>query len=205
VNRYRLAVGVPAGALTMLCLGACIPMHTGAAATVGQTRISVSALNMAVQQSLASANTTSSPGADRTAAVQTSLTTIIRTDLIADAAKAKNVTVTEAEIQDVLATQRQTNGTDENTAKANGIPFANLHQVVYQVVLLDKLEAAVGGGQTDQTVLGQILTKYLGSIAKAQGVSVNPRYGVWQPANLAVGAGAAFTTPQSAVASSPGT
>lgn len=204
MKRGTLALVVPAGAVVALCLGACSPMHTGAAATVGSTRISVTDLNAAVQHDLATTDATSSAPLDRTAAaVQASLTTLIDDDLLADAAKAKGITVSETEIQSVLATQRQTNGTDEATAKANGIPFADLHEVVHQAVLINKLETAVGKGATDQTVLGQLLSIYLASIAKEQGVSVSPRYGVWQPANLKVVDGDAFTSSQSPAASSP--
>jgi SurA N-terminal domain len=206
VKRGTLALVVPAAVVAM-CLGACSPMHTGAAATVGSTRISVTDLNAAVQHDLTATDATSSGSSaapDRTtAAVQASLTTLIDDDLLADAATAKGITVSETDIQSVLATQRQTNGTDEATAKANGIPFADLHQVVHQAVLIDKLEAAVGKGATDQTVLGQLLQVYLASIAKQQGVSVNPRYGVWQASKLSVGDGDPFTSSQSPAASSP--
>jgi hypothetical protein len=207
VKRGRLALVVPVGVVAALCVGACSPMHTGAAATVGSTRISVTDLNAALRHDLAtsgaSASGSSAAPARTTAAVQASLTTLIDDDLLADGAKAKGVTVSETEIQSVLATQRQTNGTDEATAKANGIPFADLHAVVHQAVLIDKLEAAVGKGATDQTVLGQLLSVYLVAIAKQQGVSVNPRYGVWQAANLKVVDGSPFTSAQSPAASSP--
>lgn len=203
MKRGTLGLVVPA-AVAAMCLVACSPMHTGAAATVGSTRISVAELNAAVQHDLAGTDATSSaPPARTTAAVQLSLTTLIDDELLVDAAKVKGVTVSETDIQSVLATQRKTNGTDEATAKANGIPFADLHQVAHQAVLIDKLEAAVGKGSTDRTVLGQLLSIYLVSIAKDQGVSVNPRYGVWQGANLKVVDGDAFTSLQSPAASSP--
>ena len=200
MKRGTLALVVPAAAVVAMSLAACSPMHTGAAATVGSTRISVADLNAALHQDLTASGST----ADHTTAlVQASLTTLIDNDLLVDGAKAKGITVSETEIQSVLATQRQTNGTDEATAKANGIPFANLHQVVHQAVLIDKLEAAVGNGATNQSVLGQLLSVYLAKVATQEGVSVNPRYGVWQPANLKVVDGDAFTSPQSPAASSP--
>jgi hypothetical protein len=201
VKRGTLGLVVPAAVVAM-CVVACSPMHTGAAATVGSTRISVADLNAAVQHDQA-ASASSAPPARTTAAVQASLNTLIQNDLLADAARAKGVTVSEAEIQSVLATQRQKNVTDEATAKVNGIAFADLHEVVRRVVLINKLEAAVGKGAADQSALGQLLFAYLGTIAKEQGVSVNPRYGVWQPAKLLVVDGDAFTSLQSPAASSP--
>ena len=177
-------------------------MHPGAAATVGSARISVSELNAAVTRDT-STSTGQLTGSTRGAAVQSSLATLIDNELLNDAAKAKGVTVSETDIQSVLANQRQTNGTDEGTAKANGIPLAQLHQVAHQAVLIDKLEAAVGKGSTDRTVLGQLLSVYLVSIAKDEGVSVSPRYGVWQASKLTVVDGDAFTSVQSPAASSP--
>ena len=195
----RTATGVPAIALAVAVLAACSPAHPGAAATIGNTRVSVTALNTAVAQAVLTPDATTGQVPDRATAVTSSLTQIIRDDLIADAAKAKGVTVTEAEIQSLLAQERQTNGSDEATAKANGIPFAGLHAAVYQALLLNKLVTAVSPpGVTDQTAQSAALTTYLGKIAKQEGVSVNPRYGAWQSDQFDVVAGDAFTSPASA-------
>jgi hypothetical protein len=157
----------------------------------------VTALNTAVAQTVKTPDATTGQLPDRNTAVTSSLTQIIRDDLIADAAKAKGVTVTEAEIQSLLAQERQTNGSDEATAKANGIPFAGLHAAVYQALLLNKLVTALAPGETDQTAQSAALTSYLGKIAKQEGVSVNPRYGSWQSDQFVVVAGDAFTSPAS--------
>ncbi|HTC68073.1 MAG TPA: hypothetical protein VK662_00770 [Acidothermaceae bacterium] len=189
-----LAAGLAAAtAVAVGCLSACGPLHEGAAATVGNTRISVAALNAAVTK--AAAAPASAAPTDRTSTVQSSLTALIQGDLIADGAKAKGVTVSESDIQAFLATQRQTNGTDAGTAQANGIPLSDLHQAVYEALLLNKLIAAVSGGSTDQTAQQKDLTDYLGTVAKQEGISVNPRYGVWNVAQFDVVPGDAFTSP----------
>jgi hypothetical protein len=198
----RTATGVPALAALALAVAACSPQHPGAAATVGNTRVSVTALNTAVAVTVKTPDANTGQLPDRTTAVQSSLTQIIRDDLIADAAKAKGVTVTEAEIQAFLQQQRQTNGSDAATAKANGIPLAGLHTAVYQALLLNKLITAVAPGQTDQTAQSAALTTYLGKIATQEGVSVNPRYGAWQAQQFAVVASDAFS---SSAATAPAT
>ncbi|HZV26470.1 MAG TPA: SurA N-terminal domain-containing protein [Acidothermaceae bacterium] len=190
----RTATGVPALAALALAVAACSPQHPGAAATVGNTRVSVTALNTAVAVAVQTPDATTGQLPNRTTAVQSSLTQIIRDDLIADAARAKGVTVTEAEIQSLLQQERQTNGSDEATAKANGIPFAGLHAAVYQALLLNKLITALAPGQTDQTAQSAALTTYLGKIATQEGVSVNPRYGAWQAQQFAVVASDAFSS-----------
>jgi len=154
----------------------------------------VTALNTAVAVAVQTPDATTGQLPNRTTAVQSSLTQIIRDDLIADAARAKGVTVTEAEIQSLLQQERQTNGSDEATAKANGIPFAGLHAAVYQALLLNKLITALAPGQTDQTAQSAALTTYLGKIATQEGVSVNPRYGAWQAQQFAVVASDAFSS-----------
>jgi hypothetical protein len=198
-KRYvRTATGVPALAALALAVAACSPVHAGAAATVGNTRVSVTALNTAVALAVQTPDATTGQLPDRTSAVLSSLTLIIRDDLIADAAKAKGVTVTEAEIQAFLAKERTTNGTDEGTAKANGIPLAGLHAAVYQALLLNKLITTVSPGVTDQTAQSAALTTYLGKIATQEGVSVNPRYGAWEPTGFDVVSSDAFASPVSA-------
>jgi hypothetical protein len=190
----RTATGVPALAALALAVAACSPQHPGAAATVGNTRVSVTALNTATAITAKTPDATTGQLPDRTTAVQSSLTQIIRNDLIADAAKAKGVTVTEAEIQAFLQQQRQTNGSDAATANANGIPLEGLHTAVYQALLLNKLITAVAPGQTDQTAQSAALTAYLGKIATQEGVSVNPRYGAWQAQQFEVVASDAFSS-----------
>jgi SurA N-terminal domain len=184
-------VGAAVLATAALCVSACRPLHEGAAATVGSTRISVAALNAATAKSSA---TTTGAAADRTTTVQSSLTALIQGDLIADGAKAKGVTVSEADIQSFLAKQRLTNGSDEATAQANGIAFADLHQAVYEALLFNKLITIVSAGQTDQTAQQQAITGYLGKVAVQEGISVNPRYGQWNAAKFEVVPGDAFTS-----------
>lgn len=198
-----LARAVAVACLSAGCLIACSPMHPGAAATVGSKRISVAELNAAVAHDAASAPATAP--ADRTTAVESSLTTLIRNDLIAAGAAAQGITVSEADIQALLAQQRQTNGTDEATAKANGIPIADLHTAVYQALLLSKLEQKVSGTETDTTKQQQLLLTFLTKVAGQQGVSVNPRYGVWQAAQFSVVAGDTFSSqaPGAPAVSSP--
>jgi hypothetical protein len=191
----RTATGVPALVALALAVAACGPQHPGAAATVGNTRVSVTALNSAAAQAVLLPDATTGQLPDRPTAVLSSLTQIIRNDLIADAAKAKGVTVTEAQIQAFLAQERQSTGSDAATAQQNSLPLGGLHAAVYNKLLLDDLVAALAPGVTDTTAQSTALTTYLGKIATQEGVSVNPRYGAWQPAQFDVVARDAFSSP----------
>lgn len=178
------------------CLVACSPVHPGAAATVGHTRISVAQVRAATKVSLAAQDLSAAPAPDSPDAERAALTTLIRNHLLADAAAAKQVTVSEGDVQDLLANLRKSTGSDENTAKNNNIPLASLHQVAYQGLLVNKLEAAVAPGQTDSTALSTALTNYLLTLAKQGGVTVSPRYGAWDPdpAQFGVVAADGFST-----------
>jgi hypothetical protein len=191
----RTATGVPALAALALAVAACSPQHPGAAATVGNTRVSVSALNTAVAVAVKTPDATTGQLPTRSAAVLSSLTQIIDLDLIADGAKAKGVTVTEAEIQAALAQARQTTGSDEATAAQANVSIAGLHTLVYDFVLRTDLTNVLAPGVTDQTAQQTALVTYLGKIAEQEGVSVNPRYGAWEPTHFEVVASDAFASP----------
>jgi hypothetical protein len=181
----------------LVAVTACGPVHSGAAATVGHTRISVAQVRAATKASLAGGGPGAAPAADSPDAERAALTTLIRDDLLVDAAASRKVTVSEGDVQDFLSTLRQTNGSDENTAKNNNIPFSSLHQVAYEGLLVDKLEKSVAPGQTDQTALQTALTNYLVALAKQRGVTVSPRYGAFNPDPHTFGVVAAdgFSTP----------
>jgi hypothetical protein len=188
-----------------MAVAACNPQHPGAAATVGNTRVSVTALNTEVAAEVQTPNATTGQLPDRSTAVLSSLTRIIDVHLLADAAKAKGVTVTEAEIQGYLAQERQTNGSDTATASQFGVPLAGLHALAAQNVLISKLVTALDPGVTDENALQTALITYVIQVAKQEGVSVNPRYGAWVPTHLAVEASDAFSSPLTPAASAPAT
>ena len=192
----RTATGVPALAALALAVAACGPAHPGAAATVGNARVSVTALNTAVAVAVVTPNASTGQVPDRPTAVLSSLTQLIDEYLVVDSARAKGVTVTEAEIQSYLAQERQTYGSDAATAsQLFDVPLAGLHAAAQQNVLLTKLVTVLAPGVTDQTSLRTALVKYVIQVANQEGVHVNPRYGAWVPEHLAVEVSDAFTSP----------
>ena len=188
------SVAAAAAVAALAAVTACGPVHSGAAATVGHTRISVAQVQAATKASLAASGANGGPTADSPDAERTALTTLIRTDVLNAAAVVKKVTVSEGDVQDFLAKLRGTNGTDEDTAKNNNIPFASLHQLAYQGLLVQKLEQSVAPGQTDATAMQTALSNYLIALAKQRGVTISPRYGTWDPAQFGVVAADGFST-----------
>ena len=191
----RAAAGVPALAVLAFAAAACSPLHPGAAATVGHTRISVTALNNAVAVAVTTPDSTTGQFPTRSAAALSSLTQLIDIQLIADAAKAKGVTATEPEIQAALAQARKSTGSDEATAAQAGVSLGELHTLVYEYVLRTNLESALAPGVTDANALTAALAPYVSKIAAQEGVSVNPRYGAYDPAHFQAVASDAFSSP----------
>jgi parvulin-like peptidyl-prolyl isomerase len=67
-----------------------------------------------------------------------------------------------------------------------------------------KLSSLDPSSDAAQTALSAALNASLKSVAKAQGVTVNPRYGAWDPAsNTITGASNVLSSPQAGLASSP--
>ena len=80
---------------------------------------------------------------------------------------------------DVLWAPRLAYGSDDQTAQHFGIPISSLHETAYRIVLAGKLEAALAPGQTDPNAQQAALSDYLVALSKQEGISVSPRYGVW--------------------------
>jgi hypothetical protein len=175
----------------LVAVTACGPVHTGAAATVGHTRISVAQVRAATKASLAASGTS----ADTPEAERAALNTLISNDMLSDAAAAKNVTVSEGDVQDLLVRLRAAYGSDEGAAAQLGVPVASLHDFLHQGLFKYRVEQSVAPGQTDPTALLAALTNYEITLAKQRGVTVSPRYGAWDPAQLGVVAANGFSTP----------
>jgi hypothetical protein len=198
--RFGLCMGL---SLLIVPLAACGPMHPGAAATVGGTRISVAQVHAEVQTQLDVAGS-AAPSQDLTALDRSVLSTMILNELITDGAQSKGISVSDADIAALLETNRKTNGSDANTAKVNGIAPSELHQVAYAGLLRQRLFSAVVGTETDQTTQNKLITDFLAGVIQQHPVTVNPRYGTWEPAKFDVAASNAFSSPIAPAGSAAG-
>ena len=134
---------------------ACGPVHAGAAATVGDTRITSNQVQTGAATMLNDAGTKASAAADPTGLQRQVLTNLIRDQLVAKGAQLKGVTVTEAAVQNQLADLSKQSGSRrqlEQTAAQHGIAAADLHDFIYYQLLQQSLEAKLTVGQTLETV-----------------------------------------------------
>jgi parvulin-like peptidyl-prolyl isomerase len=148
----RLASTAAAAGLALVVLTGCgnTPVRAGAAATVGDARITTSELQGYVSRGLADPQAEQQLGADRAAYQRQTLGRLINHQVLAEAARRSGVTVTSGEVDAKLAEfQRQAGGAAqlEQQAAQNGIAKQDLPGFISDVVLNqalgDKLTASL--------------------------------------------------------------
>jgi peptidyl-prolyl cis-trans isomerase SurA len=209
VIRSRIALGGRAGlaaalavALAAALLSACGGIEPGAAAVIGDRRISVSD----VQSATADIKETF-PGQD--VAPQQVLFFLISGPYIVDAAAKANVGVSTAESRQAMtaAIAAAAAKTAGGTAGASAAPAAEAQPPSDAGVAVYQANTAISNiGTLDQTRQKAAVDTIKAELAAAH-VTVNPRYGTFDPVNLTIGAAdqnwIAKATPSPAVDSGP--
>ncbi len=112
-RRRDLLVALPALALTAVAAGACAPFHAGAAATVGDARITVDQLRNATQQVLAAQPTGGSSNAPQGTVQRTVLGQLVSLQLLQHLAGQYGVSVTPTDVgaaRTAIASELSTTG-----------------------------------------------------------------------------------------------
>ncbi|MFC4033785.1 SurA N-terminal domain-containing protein [Streptomyces polygonati] len=197
--RRRTAVSIAAAGLLLAspALTACGsgPADAGAAAVVGDHRITVSALQSEVNE-LRTAVSGSPQGAqllDSAGDLSTQmLGRLVEDEVLGQALTASHVTVSDSEVeQDHQAALAQFGGSEsklDSTLLVNyGVAKSDVTHFFYRDVASGKLIQRLGlqpGSDGGNTALAQALAKTATSI----GVRVNPRYGTWDAKKGSIGA-----------------
>jgi len=183
----RLAAAVGAATVTALGLSACAPVHAGAAATVGNDRITVGQLKALVQRTLADKTFAANQGSDVSAVQRQELTSLVSHKLLSLAAVQERISVSEGEIGNELAAVEKQEGSKEKLetdAAQNGIAPTDIHDYLYYVLLEQKLapkittpvvhtaHILVKDKATAEKILGQVQSdpSQFAAIAKAQSI-----------------------------------
>jgi parvulin-like peptidyl-prolyl isomerase len=114
----------------------------GAAAIVGDHRISTDTLQQTVDQALRDPQAQAKLGTDRAGFTRNELGRLINNDVIAAAAAAHGITVSNSEIDTQISQFAQQAGGEaqlEQSAAQNGIPATELHTFIRYYVLQQKL------------------------------------------------------------------
>ena len=175
-----LAVAVAASALL---LSGC--SQVGAAATVGDTKITQAQVQSTVDSILAArvgVDTSKMQLETGEALTRGQLRFFVLTELLQATAKDLKITVTKAEIDTRRASIIQQVGGAASLPTAlvgAGISKENLDRYIEAISLSDKISQAVTAGGVAQADLGAAVQKLVVDKAAKLGVTINPRYGKW--------------------------
>jgi hypothetical protein len=197
--RRRTAVSIAAAVLLAVspALTACGsgPAHPGAAAVVGDQKISVSTLQAQVNEvrsAQAKSPQAAQAGADSGKLSQQTLSMLVQNEVIDRAAKDAGITVTPAEVQQSHAQAlQQANGSEAQLeaallAQYDVVP-SQLDAFLRTNIEVGKLIQSLGyqpGSDPGNTAVLAAITKTADSL----GVHVNPRYGTWDAKKASIGA-----------------
>jgi hypothetical protein len=178
-------VGAVSALLVVLPLATGCQGRVGAAALVGAGEIKTATLSAVTQRSFAAAAGSGNAVPDnQQAEVQRNvLNLLVQVDLLREIAGRQNVSVSAADIATERAAEAQQAGGDAELIKASaqgGLSATDLPLVIERKVLITKLQSKFG--TTDTTVFTKDLT---GAAAKIK-VTINPRFGAWDPKTLTV-------------------
>jgi hypothetical protein len=174
----KLTITVAAAVLALTACGG--PVKMGAAATLGDNRISDSTLNGAVSdwQDAYKANPLPSQQlqlADPDSTDRSVLTRLISFQVSDRAAVDQNITVTPAQLDDVVTQVTRGGGAKvfDMFAVSVGVPPQYSPELARLIVINNQL----AGTATTQEEAQQKISSALSTAAKELGVKVNPRYG----------------------------
>ena len=186
----RKGTWVIAGASVVLALGlsGCGSASPGAAAVVGDVRISESDLNERVEQVLRAQSRPMDTASE--ALVVTTLDRMITTSLVEQLASREGVSVTQGELDATIANYAEAAGGQaafEQILLEQDLAIEGVEDLFRVNILAQKLgfELDPTGSPEAQTLA--VLTA-VSEFSTAIGTKVSPRYGTWNPAELTIGA-----------------
>lgn len=173
--------------LAGVALTACGPMEPGAAAVVGGTRITEEQVAADVAQILqAQDRPADTADADLTS---TTVSRLVTMELVRQAAAQAGITITQGDIDTMLAAYLQQAGSQEKLDQIfigqNIAPSQ-----ITDIVVLNLRAQALGQAllpDGDAQAQGAEVFAQIGAFSTEIGTTVSPRYGSWDPANLDIG------------------
>lgn len=187
-NRHRLAAIVGIGVIAAtLALSGCGTPTAGAAAVVGDERISEDTLNSEVQAVLSLQGL---PATDSSNELITStLDQMITTILVNELANREKIEVTQGEIDDLrLQYIAQAGGAEAFEAQASqqGIAIADVDSIIRVNIQVSKLGDVLSPNTEPDAKSGAVFLA-ISELSTEIGTEVSPRFGTWDPESLTVG------------------
>lgn len=183
----KVAQGIAASALLVMALAGCAANEPGAAAVLGDQRITESELATEVGKRLEAQGLTSQ---DSTLELNAStLSTMIIYALLDELAVRESVTATQGEIDTTRLEREAAAGGPEQFAAAlaaSGVMPEDRDNVIRLGIIFAKLGEALAPGSPEE-VKTQAIGVAVSELSVELGTEVAPRFGTWDPQSLAVG------------------
>jgi hypothetical protein len=184
------AVSVAAAALAAVLLSGCASSLAGSASVVGGVSVSDRDVAVSVDELLAQvAGVEGAQPLDEATATRVTVERYTRSLLFQEAAAREGITVTQGEVDEIVAqTVEGQFGGDrvafENAlATQQGVPASEIGEFARDFVIRSKVvEKIAPTGDTE------VISDYLVRLSDEVGVEVSPRFGTWDPVNVSVGA-----------------
>lgn len=187
-TRHRLAAIVGIGAITVaIGLSGCSTPTAGAAAVVGDQRISESTLNAEVQAVLALQGLPSTDSSNEL--ISNTLDQMITEILVNELASREKIEVTQGEIDNLrlqYITQAGGSQAFEEQIGQQGISLADVDSIIRVNIQVSKL-GDVLAPNTEPDAKSAAVFVAISELSSELGTEVSPRFGTWDPENLTVG------------------
>ncbi|MEV4556992.1 SurA N-terminal domain-containing protein [Kitasatospora sp. NPDC049285] len=186
-RRLRTAVGVALAAAALTACGTATP-HQGAAAVVGGERITVAQVESRVAAVRAGMGPQTGAKSNEPAGLaRHAVSDLILDKVIARALVDRQLAISQSEIDAARAADTRTVGGEDRLAQLllsrQGVPAAGIDGYYRQQLGIVKL----AGGQDPESSSGDAaIRKALATAGTALHIEVNPRYGAWDPAQIAL-------------------
>lgn len=183
----RMTGVAAAVAAAALVLTGCSSTQPGAAALVGDTRISESDLNNQISALLTAQGLTP---ADATSELVTStLDRMITESLVSQLAEREGIEIVQGDIDDVALQYLAQAGSQEeldNLLLQQGVLPTELENIITVNLQVGKLGEVLAPG-TDAEVQSGAVFVAVSELSTELGTEVSPRFGIWDPESLQVG------------------
>lgn len=179
------------GLLSALALSACTPTQAGAAAIVGQTRITETHVNQAAaeaEQAAATLPDTPENALDTSTFLRENTNRLINSVVLEKTCAEEGIVVTQAEVDALLlqAAGGQPPAVLAATVAAQlAVPPSELNQFAKDFLLSQKLGQKLVPG-SDAAAQSAAARARVAQTAAQLDVTVSPRYGAWDPAQAAI-------------------
>jgi peptidyl-prolyl cis-trans isomerase SurA len=187
VSKRRLLVIAPLG-LVLLAGTACGPNQLGAAAIVGDDRITIATVQDSVEKTRALQEEQSVIVRGAALAARSEVRRRVIDLIFLRTAAELGVTATDAEITAVIDANRKELGGQTRFLQAlasNGLNEEQVTDVFRTQVLSEKIAAKLAGGQKlSAAELDRRLQEKLLSVASGMRIKINPRYGTFEDGDI---------------------